>query len=68
MTRPQYRKAIMKDLRFMWSYAACLYWPTLVQDVALTYFVKGYLDDELAQETRRHLLDLWMSELSKETL
>ena len=68
MTRPQYRKAIMKDVRFKWSHASCVYWPALVQDVALTYFVKCYPDDELAQETRRHLLDLWMAELSKETL
>lgn len=68
MTRPQYRKAIMKDPRFKWTYASCVYWPALVQDVALTYFVKDYPEDELADETRKHLLDLWMSELHKETL
>ena len=68
MTRPQYRKAIMKDPRFMWPHAATEHWPRLIQDVALAYFVKSFPEDDLAHETRRHLQEMWMTELTKETI
>lgn len=61
MTRDEIRKRLHNgDPRFNWPHALVYNFPNLLTDVALTYFVKQYPEDELSAEVRHRLQQLWL--------